>query len=256
MNRVLDLDNHCIRSSEYNNTVIPASDECITDKQSYVCVSASTYNNNNNFSFNYKSSIVISSIVIVFCTLIISVILLHNGYPQYVYHNMAASSTNIRDEIYDLIANHPGIRYRELLRLVRISNGGLTYHLGILERFGLIKVNRQSNNRVTRYFVANISNRESSIISCIRCNVLRNIVLFVLKNEYCTFDEITDNLGKSRSTTYKHIKRLTDMEILGVSRGSGRLFYKVTNKARVERVLLMYKMTFTKGVSPDLIDKL
>ena len=51
-----------------------------------------------------------------------------------------AISVDVRGKILDFIAENPGIRYRELLRLVGISNGVLTYHLGMLEKFGEIKV--------------------------------------------------------------------------------------------------------------------
>jgi predicted transcriptional regulator len=64
--------------------------------------------------------------------------------------DLVASSDDVRGEIYDFIIKNPGIRYRELIRLVGISNGVLTYHLGMLEKFGEIRVERMSNKRVTR----------------------------------------------------------------------------------------------------------
>ena len=98
--------------------------------------------------------------------------------------DLVASSDDVRAEIYSYIIKNPGIRYRELIRLASISNGVLSYHLGILEKFGEIRVERMSNNRVTRYFIANIPKEDSDIISCFRSKVIRRIVFFVLKNEF------------------------------------------------------------------------
>jgi predicted transcriptional regulator len=162
--------------------------------------------------------------------------------------DLIANTVDVRDEIYKFVNENPGIRYRELLRLLGISNGVLTYHLGILEKSGQIKVERQSNNRVSRYFVASISKQDSDIIGCFRNNVTRNITIYILKNEYCTFNEIADHLGMAPSTVSWHIKRLKEVGILEVTQGSERLLYSVTDKAQVDRVLSKYKETFTEKV--------
>jgi len=45
------------------------------------------------------------------------------------------------------IDENPGIRYRELLRLVNSSNGVLSYHIEKLERMDLINVERRTRIR-------------------------------------------------------------------------------------------------------------
>ena len=90
---------------------------------------------------------------------------------------LVVSSVDVRDEIYNSIAKNPGIRYRELSRLSGTSNGVLFYYLGILEKSSQIKVQRHSNNRVTRYFISNISKQDSNIIGCFRSKVTRNIMI-------------------------------------------------------------------------------
>jgi predicted transcriptional regulator len=176
-----------------------------------------------------------------------------------IRQDLVASTIEVRDEIYNFINKNPGIRYRELLRLVGISNGVLTYHLGMLEKFGQIKVQRQSNKRVTRYFVANITKQDSHIISCIRSRVTRNIIMFILKNDCCTFNEIVECVERAPSTISWHTKKLRDIGILKVVYGNDRLLYSVTDRARVDNVLLQYKETFTDRVIDDyaeMIDKL
>ena len=176
-----------------------------------------------------------------------------------IRHNLIASSVDVRDEIYNSITKNPGIRYRELLRLVGISNGVLTYHLEMLEKSGQIQVSRNSNNRVTRYFVANISKQDSNIISCLRSRVTRNIMIFVLQNESCTFNEIVDHVGKAPSTISRYIRKLREVGILRTKYGNDRLLYSIADTIMVNRVLLEYKGTFTDRVIDnytDMIDKL
>jgi predicted transcriptional regulator len=168
-------------------------------------------------------------------------------------------SGNIRDEIYDFVERNPGIRYRELTRIVGISNGVLTYHLGILEKFGQIKVARQSNNRVTRYFIANIPKEDSDIIGYFRSIVTRDIVFFVLKNEFCTFNEIVEHVRKAPSTVSWHIKRLKEAGIFRVVYGDERQLYSLTNKTLVSGILLKYKQSFTDKIIDnytEMVDKL
>jgi predicted transcriptional regulator len=169
------------------------------------------------------------------------------------------SSLDLRDKVYDLIIKNPGIRYRELTRLAAISNGVLTYHLGVLEKSEMIKVERQSNNRVTRYFVAGIPKCDSDIIGYFRNGVTRRIVLFLLRNELATFNEIVDDIGKAPSTISWHIKRLKEAGILRIIYGEERLLYRLVDRETVNQILSKYEQSFADKIVDnytEMIDKL
>jgi predicted transcriptional regulator len=173
--------------------------------------------------------------------------------------DLVTRTDDIRREIFGFIAKNPGIRYRELIRLVGISNGVLTYHLGMLEKFGEIRVERMSNKRVTRYFTVNIPKEDSDIISCFKSKVIRNIVFFVINNDLCTFTEIVDHVGKAPSTISWHVKKLRGAGILRMIHGNERLLYSITDKTIVNRILLEYQETFTDRIIDnyaDMIEKL
>ena len=168
-------------------------------------------------------------------------------------------SGDLRKDIYSYIDENPGIRYRELIRLARTTNGVLSYHLGKLEKSGEIRIERLSNNRVTRYFVVDIPKKDSDIIGCFRSKVIRNIVYFVLKNEFCTFNEIVDHIGKAPSTIFWHIKRLREAGILDTNYGNDHFLYGITDKEMISRILLEYKESFTDHIIEnytDIVDKL
>jgi predicted transcriptional regulator len=179
----------------------------------------------------------------------------HSAYKQY----LVPSSGDLRKNIYNCICENPGIRYRELIRLARTTHGVLSYHLGILEKNGEIRVERMSNSRVTRYFIINISKKDSDIIGHFRSKVIRSIIFFVLKNEFCTFNEIVDHVGKAPSTISWHIKRLREAKILSTNYGNNRFLYSVADKEIVNRVLLEYTESFTDRIIEnytDIVDKL
>ena len=71
--------------------------------------------------------------------------------------NINSSATGFFDTLPELqkdwlisIDENPGIRYRELLRLVNSSNGVLSYHIHKLEKNELLNVDRKS--RIMRFF--------------------------------------------------------------------------------------------------------
>jgi predicted transcriptional regulator len=166
------------------------------------------------------------------------------------------SSSDLRYRIYGFISKNPGIRYRELIRLARISNGVLSYHLGRLEKFKEIRVERQRGKRVTRYFASNIPKEDSNIIGCFRSKVVKKIICLLLKNEYCTFNEIVDHIEKAPSTISWHIKKLRKVGALSSEYRNGSIFYSIKDTIVVNRVLLEYKETFTDRVIDNYTEML
>jgi DNA-binding transcriptional ArsR family regulator len=144
------------------------------------------------------------------------------------------------------IEQTPGIRYRELLRLTGLVNGVLSYHLSALERANVIKVNRES--RITRYYPVNVSDKESAILKFVRHEPIRQILLFILEHDMCTFNEIADHTGKASSTVSSHIKRLRGAGIVLVRHGENHQLYRVAERDLIAEVLSKYTATFTDRV--------
>ena len=152
------------------------------------------------------------------------------------------------------IEQTPGIRYRELLRLTGLVNGVLSYHLSALERANVIKVNRES--RITRYYPVNVSDKESSILKFVRHEPIRQILLFILEHELCTFNEIVDHTGKAPSTVSSHLKRLTGAGIVLVRHGEYHQLYRVAEGDLIVEVLSKYSASFTDKVVDNYTEML
>jgi predicted transcriptional regulator len=143
------------------------------------------------------------------------------------------------------IEKNPGIRYRELLRTTGLVNGVLTYHLSALEKSDVIKVDRQP--RTTRYYPLTVSDKESNILKYVRHKPVRQIMLFMLEHDLCTFNEIVDHIGKAPSTVSLHLRRLREGGMISVKYGEYQL-YSLTNKETVFDVLAKYKASFSDKV--------
>ena len=97
-----------------------------------------------------------------------------------------------------IISQNPGIRYRELLRKTSLTNGVLTYYLKILDKIG--QLNKCRHKNITRYYSIDVPTQELDIISHLRVNSEKEIILFILEHDLCTFDEIVEHSRKAPST--------------------------------------------------------
>lgn len=162
----------------------------------------------------------------------------------------------MKDILLKQINENPGIRYRELLRVTNRSNGVLTYHLTALEKSSQIKVDRKS--RITRYYPPDISTEKYDIIGCLRPYASRQIIIFMLKQELSTFNEIVEHTKKGRSTVSWHLQRLENSGIITAQFGRYTL-YKLTNREAVLEILSKYKESFMDKVVDnytEMIDEL
>ena len=154
------------------------------------------------------------------------------------------------EDVKVLLVKHieqtPGIRYRELLRLTGLVNGVLTHHLAALEKANIIKVYRES--RLTRYYPVGVSDKESAILKFVRHEPTREILLFILENEMCTFNEIVDHTGKAPSTVSSHLKRLREADIVSVRYGEHYQLYCIVEGDLVAEVFSKYTVNFVDKV--------
>jgi len=167
------------------------------------------------------------------------------------YEQQQGDQNDVHNKLIRYINGQPGIRYRELLRVSGLSNGVLTYHITNLEKSGRIIADRNNNNKTTRYYSNNIPIEETDIIGHIRNNAARQIILFILEHDSCTFNEIIEYTKKAPSTISWHLKRLKDAGIISVLYNTSRCqqrLYKVRDFESITNVLSKYKETFADTI--------
>jgi len=171
---------------------------------------------------------------------------------QHYSYQLSHSQSNI----LKAIDQYPGIRYKELARQTGFTNGVLTYHLNVLEQFG--HVNKFRHNNITRYYPLSIPSSDLKIISYLRVYSEKDIILFLLGHDFCTFNEIVEHLRKAPSTVSWHLKRLCEDGILVVHHGEYNL-YQINDKELVNQILHKYKESFTDRIVnnfSNIIDEL
>jgi predicted transcriptional regulator len=162
-----------------------------------------------------------------------------------------AKNVDLKNVLVGHIDEIPGIRYRELLRLTGLTNGVLTYHLALLEKSSSIRVDRK--NRMTRYYPADISFEAASIIGLLKTNTTRHIILFILKHDLCSFNEIVEYVKKAPSTVSWHLKRLRDIGIISVHNRE-YLLYRAKNKTVLVEILSKYKESFVDRIVNNYVE--
>lgn len=133
------------------------------------------------------------------------------------YYNSASEySINTLPELQQklllCIDENPGIRYRELLRLINFSNGVLSYHVNKLEKLDLVNVERK--NRLTRFFPRNISNEVMGILGNLRNQTSYEIMKLISERGPISQQEILKSTRKAASTISWRVKKLLDDNII------------------------------------------
>jgi predicted transcriptional regulator len=170
-------------------------------------------------------------------------------------HNRYESRINsVQEKIIQFVNDFPGVRYRELLRMTGVSNGVLSYHLNLLDNSGKVRVHRV-NNRVTRYFSHDVSSVESNIIGLLRQNTTRKIIIYILENGPCGFNDIVNHTKKVPSTVSWHLTRLKDANIINVRKQNELNYYEIKiDKFSLQNQLYKYKISFTDQIVNEYID--
>ena len=110
------------------------------------------------------------------------------------------------------IDENPGIRYRELLRLINSSNGVLSYHINRLEKMDLVIVERRA--KMTRFFPRNISNEIMGVMRFLRNQTSYQIIKLLYDRGPTSQQEIINYTRKAASTISWHMKKLLDDNIV------------------------------------------
>ena len=118
----------------------------------------------------------------------------------------------LQQKLLLFIGEYPGIRYRELLRLINSSNGVLSYHINKLEKMELVNVDRKS--RITRFFPRNISNEIMILLGILRNQTSYEIMKLLYESGPVSQSEIVKYTRKSASTISWYMKKLLGDNII------------------------------------------
>ena len=149
------------------------------------------------------------------------------------------------------IKNNPGIRFRELMKSVKITNGIMSYYIKKLEKNRIITIERTSG--VLRLFSETIETSDMNILKFLRISTPKKIMVLLIEEDSLTFKQITERIQMSPSTTSFYLAKLIHAEILSISEVLPRR-YLLNNKQKLGNLITLYYPSIIDTSSENLAD--
>ncbi len=132
----------------------------------------------------------------------------NNSSDVYLFNTLP----KLQQELLLCIDENPGIRYREILRLLNYSNGVLSYHINRLEKSDLLSVERRTG--ITRFFPRNISIDIMGILGNLRNQTSYEIIKLLCDRGPLSQQDIIKYTRKAASTISWTMKKLSEDNIV------------------------------------------
>lgn len=157
-----------------------------------------------------------------------------------------------RKRIYECVRTNPGVHFREIQRRTSMSIGVLEYHLNHLVDRGLLTVDRAES--FSRYFPGGqIDKGKQRILSALRQEIPRGMILFLLRKPGATHGELLANFTISGGTLSYHISKLASMGVLQVEKVGRESRLTVIDPDKVADLLIVYRRTFLDKLVDDFV---
>ncbi len=157
-----------------------------------------------------------------------------------------------RKRLYECVRGNPGLHFREIQRRVSMPIGVLDYHLNYLVQKGLVTVTKQEG--FSRYYPGGqIGADKMRILSCLRQELPRGIILFLLRNPGATHGQLLENFTISGGTLSYHIKKLVSRGAVRVEKKGRESHLTVIDPDVVADLLIVYRRTFLDKLVDDFV---
>ena len=159
-----------------------------------------------------------------------------------------------RKRIYDYIKATPGSHLRKISKELLIAIGDTQYHLGVLEKSGLVKSRRIGIYRVY-YLVSILEGRQESILATLQQETPRQIIINIIEHPGATQSEIADHMELSSPTINWHMSNLIKIGLVRCRKD--RQFVKYYIEGDIEDIINLLKLyypTLWDGLSSRLAD--
>ena len=155
-------------------------------------------------------------------------------------------------EIINIVEKNPGIKFREIMRETGLKNGVLSYHARKLEEAGSVKVDRKSGE--TRFYPLCITEQESSLITSLRRDTQKHILLSLLDDKTLSFNEIVQKVRKAPSTVSTFLSKLVEDDIVGIKIIDLKKIYFLRNVDMVHEIIEKYNPLLLERTAYNLAD--
>ena len=155
-------------------------------------------------------------------------------------------------EIINIIEKNPGIKFREIMREIGLKNGVMSYHARKLEENGSVKIDRKSGE--TRFYPLCVTDDESNLITSLRQDTQRHILLSLLSSKSLSFNEIVQKVRKSPSTVSTFLRKLVDDKIVEIKIIELKRVYFLRNADMVHEIIQKYNPILLERTAYNFAD--
>lgn len=160
-----------------------------------------------------------------------------------------------RRRIFEHVSRNPGTYLREMEPALGMSVGDLQYHLGQLEKGGLLFTHDDGKRK--GYFVTSeVQFFDRQLISIMRMRTPRRIVMFLLTHPDSGFSSILAEFNFTKGALSFHMKRLLRAGVVEKGRSERENIYRVREPERVSNLLVTYRASIADEVLDNMIDVL
>ena len=154
--------------------------------------------------------------------------------------------------IFSEIKNNPGIRFRELMKKVGITNGVMSHYLRKLEENESVWIERTP--RVTRFYSSDLSEDEAKLVKRLRQETPKKILVALVQNDQLTFKELTAKICKSPATTSFYLSQLVKDNIVATSKSDFVKVYFNVERKRIANIIEEYHPDIIEQASDNFAD--
>jgi|SRR3989344_4810223 len=149
-----------------------------------------------------------------------------------------------REKIYKIIEESPGLHFREIQRRAEIAVGSLQYHLDYLQKKHLVRTEKQG--KFVRYYSIRGKQlgEDEKIMSLLRQNTIRRIVLFLLEKKQANNLSISNAVNLSASTVSWHLDKMLEEGLIEKERHGRESIFVLKDSERVKQIVLNYRESF------------
>tara|TARA_B100001540_G_scaffold4588_1_gene4081 strand:+ start:557 stop:1009 length:453 start_codon:yes stop_codon:yes gene_type:complete len=140
--------------------------------------------------------------------------------------------------ILKIVEKNPGIRFNEIMKISKIRNGTLSHYIKKLEEEENIQLERTP--RVTRLYPKGISKKDAVVCKYLTKDSHRKMILFLMKNETATSQEIREFIKKSSSVVSVNLNELFREKIVEKRYDIPAIKYSLKNPQRIEEIFNEY----------------
>ena len=150
------------------------------------------------------------------------------------------------------IEKNPGIRFRELMKKINVTNGVMSYYLRKLEKNESIRIERTP--RVSRFYSYDLSEDEAKLVKRLRQETPKKILVELVQNDQLTFKELVAKICKSPATTSFYLSQLVQDNIVGTSKSDFVKVYFNVERKRIANLIEEYHPDIIEQSSDNLAD--